>query len=146
MLNRVLVCSAALYAAVILANPARADEIFSCEGGTLLYVNSENRRQMYEHPCVKAWFAMNSARQLARSSASPDRGAAASPLPPRSLSRSAQWLVYSTRDRQKHPTPASAFIYTSTTRPAVAVAPLPRREAAAQPPRTHKIRFRIRRR
>ncbi len=146
VMYRVLVCSAALCIASVLAASAHADEIFSCEGGTLLYVNSENRLQMYEHPCIKAWFAMDSARQPARSSASADRGAVPTQLLPRSLSRSAQWLIYSTRNRQTHPTPASVFVSASTVRPVASVGPIPRRELATQPPRARKIRLRFRRR
>jgi hypothetical protein len=39
--------------------PGRADETFLCEDGSSVTVDSDNRADMQDHPCVKAWFAAN---------------------------------------------------------------------------------------
>lgn len=46
-----------LLALTALCDAASAGEIFLCADKTVLYVENANRAQLYEHPCVKAWFA-----------------------------------------------------------------------------------------
>ena len=41
------------------AHSASASERFTCDDGTFVEVNRDNRAAMKEHPCIKAWFAKN---------------------------------------------------------------------------------------
>jgi hypothetical protein len=140
--SRVLACSIALG---VLSLPAHADEIFSCEDGGLVYITSDNREEMYGHPCVKAWFQTNGARQVV-ARATPTMAATASAdalFGRKPASRSVIWLIYAGRDRRQHPTPAPVVRAAAPSRHAAAGA-MPRHAAAAQQPRTRKIRFRRR--
>jgi hypothetical protein len=140
--SRVFACSIAL--GVILAS-AQADEIFSCEGGGLIYVTSDNRGEMYEHPCVKAWFEASPPRKVAaRSASSMVASAGVDALFGRKpASRSVVWLIYAGRDRRLHPTPAPVVRVAALSRHASA-GTMPRHAAAPQHSPTRKIRFRRR--
>jgi hypothetical protein len=43
-----------------------ADETFLCQDGSSVTVDGDNRADMHDHPCVKAWFAANLALQKAQ--------------------------------------------------------------------------------
>lgn len=45
------------------AGEASAGEIFYCEDGRMLAVDSSNRARLAKDPCIVAWFAADAARQ-----------------------------------------------------------------------------------
>lgn len=59
---RLHIWGALLIGAIAGATPAsRADEIYVCDDGQLLNVDNQNRQEMRDHPCVKAWRERNAA-------------------------------------------------------------------------------------
>lgn len=62
------------------AGLAHAEEIFLCADKTMVRVQSANRAQQYEHPCVRAWFA-NERRAAAPSANAPAQATPAHATP-----------------------------------------------------------------
>lgn len=48
-----------MLAVTAMCDVAWASETFLCPDKTMVHVNAQNRAQMYEHPCVVAWFETN---------------------------------------------------------------------------------------
>ncbi len=67
-MRKSLISSVAI-AAVLLSIPfarsSKANEIYVCEDGRTLQVNSQNRQQMMQDPCIQAWFEKNGVHKKA---------------------------------------------------------------------------------
>jgi hypothetical protein len=97
-LGAVLALGLALFAAS--AASGRADETFLCEDGSSVTIGSDNRAAMQDHPCVKAWFADDRARQQAQ--AEQRAGSAGADVQP-ALHRYTVHRAVALRDLQSRP-------------------------------------------
>lgn len=73
----ILLAAAAL---PMLASHASAEEVFLCPDGSLVRVDSRNRAERYELPCVKKWFENNEGKRtrVGSKTTSASKGAGAS--------------------------------------------------------------------
>jgi hypothetical protein len=85
---------------VMGAAPGQADEIFSCADGSSVTLESGNREAMQDHPCVKAWFVAERARQQALSA---DEGGRGSEKAGPTLHRHPVLRAMALRDLRKRP-------------------------------------------
>lgn len=67
-MRKPLISSVAI-AAVLLSIPfarsTNANEIYFCEDGRTLQVNSQNRQKMMQDPCIQEWFEKNGVHKKA---------------------------------------------------------------------------------
>ena len=52
---------------------AGAQETFICDDGSTVFIDDDNRAELKDHPCVKAWFAGESGRAGASAATAPEQ-------------------------------------------------------------------------
>ena len=80
ILRLALICMAVVTASA----PAVASETYVCADNTTVVVTAQNRAEMSEHPCVKAWFEKSQRKAQAKIPANPDNPSRVAVMPWRS--------------------------------------------------------------